>query len=123
MIGDCPSTAASDGAAETPYTSVKVLSGRTTDEQMLRVSRLTDAPRRVQHIREASQEDALPSARHFFAPGNGQEQAVQARSLDETPTTTGGATIETPTITTTSTVLTTSTITATANVSSQWYPF
>ena len=52
MIGDCPSAAASGGAAETPYTSVKVLSGRTTDEQLIRVSRLTDAPRRVQHTKE-----------------------------------------------------------------------
>ena len=116
MIGDCPSTAASDGAAETPYTSVKVLAGRTIDEQMLRVSRVTDAPRRVQCTREASQEDALVSARHFFAPENGLEQVVQTRFLDEIPTTTGGATIETPTIITTSAVLTTSTITTTANV-------
>ena len=38
--------------------------------------------------------------RHFFAPGNGQEQAVQTRSCNEASTTTVGATIETHTITT-----------------------
>ena len=64
-----PSTTILVGAVETPYTFVKVLSERTPDEQM---SRPTDIPRRVQHMREASQEDALASARHFFAPGNGQ---------------------------------------------------
>ena len=116
MIGDHSSAAVSDGAVETPYTSVKLLSGKTTDEQMLRVSRLTDAPRRLQHTRKDSQQDALASARHFFAPENGQEQVVQTRSLDERAATTGGATIGTPTITTTSAVLTTSTVTTNANV-------
>ena len=52
-----------------PYTSVKVTSERTSDRQR---TRQTDIPRRVQRMREASQEDALASARHFFAPGNGQ---------------------------------------------------
>ena len=104
----------SDGTVETPYTSVKVLSERTLDEQM---SRPTDIPRRVQHMREASQEDALASPRHFFAPENGQDQAILIGSPEETPiTTTGGATIETPTITTTSTVLAASTTTTAAGV-------
>ena len=58
MVGDHPSATASDVAVETPYTSVKVLSERTPDEQMLRMSRLTDIPKRVQCTREASQEDA-----------------------------------------------------------------
>ena len=73
MTGNCLSTTASDGAIETPYISVKVLSARTPDEQMLRTSRLTDIPRRVQHTREASQEDAPASVRHVFAPENGQD--------------------------------------------------
>ena len=63
--------------AETQDTSIKVLLGRTPDEQSLRTSRLIDEPRRIQHTREASQEDALASARHFFAHENGQEQAVR----------------------------------------------
>ena len=79
----------SDRAVETPYTSVKVLSERTPDEQM---SKPTDIPRRVQYTREASQEDALVSARHFFVPGNGQGQAISIGSPEEVPiTTTGGA--------------------------------
>ena len=32
MIGNCHSAAALHGAAETPYTSIKVLSGRSSDE-------------------------------------------------------------------------------------------
>ena len=58
-----------DRAEGTPYTSVKVISERTPDGQM---ARCTDIPRRVQQMRGVSQEDALVSARHFFAPGNGQ---------------------------------------------------
>ena len=69
IVSNHPSTTMSEGAVETPYTSVKVLSERTPDEQM---SRPTDIHKRVQHMREASQEDALASARHFFAPWNGQ---------------------------------------------------
>ena len=102
MLDNHPSTTASGGAVETPYTSVKVLSERTPDEQMLRTTRLFDIPRRVQQTREASQEDALASAKHFFAPKNGQDQALLIRSHEETPITiTGGATIETSTLTTT----------------------
>ena len=48
IVGNCPSATMSHRAVETPYTSVKVLSERTPDEQM---SRLTDMPRRVQHMR------------------------------------------------------------------------
>ena len=119
MVGNHPSATMSDGVVETPYTSVKVLSEMTPDEQMLRTSRLTDihVPRRVQHMREASQEDALASARHFFAPENGQDQAILIRSHEETPnTTTGGAIIETSTITTTSAILAASTTATTADV-------
>ena len=114
IVDNCPSATMSDRAMETPYTSVKVLSERTPDGQM---SRLTDMPRRVQHMREASQEDALASARHFFAPENGQDQAILIGSPKEAPIiTTGGATIETSTLTTTSTVFTTSTTTTAADV-------
>ena len=114
IVGNCPSATMSEGAVETPYTCVKVLSDRTSDEQ---ISRSTDTPRRVQHMREASQEDTLVSARHFFAPGNGQGQAISIGTLEEVPiTTTGGATIATCTLTTTSTVLCTSTTTTAAGI-------
>ena len=117
MVGNYPSATTSDGVVETPCTSVKVLSERTPDEQMLRMSRLTDIPRRVQCMKEASQEDALASARHFFAPENGQDQAILVRFHEETPiTTTVGATIETFTLTTTLTVLATSTTATAADV-------
>ena len=77
----------------------------------------TDMPRRVQHMREASQEDSLASPRHFFAPKNVHDQAILIRFPEEAPIiATGGATIETPTLTTTSTVLTTSTTTTAADV-------
>ena len=79
------------------------------------MSRHTDIPRRVQHTREDSQEDALTSARHFFAPGNGQNWVMLTESPEEIPiTTTGGATVETSTLTITSTVPTTSTTTTAA---------
>ena len=55
-----PSTTMIDHMEETPYTSVKVTS-----------EGISDRPR-VQRMREASQEDTLASARHFFAPGNGK---------------------------------------------------
>ena len=86
-----PSATALDRAVGTPYTSVKVLPRRTSDDQPLRMSRLIDEPRRIQRAREESQEDALESVRHFFAPGNGQKQAVWTRSINEAPTTTEGA--------------------------------
>ena len=117
MVGNLPFTTMSDGAVETPYTSVKTLSERTPDEQMVRTSRLTDTPRRVQYTREASQGDALASAKHFFVPGNGQDQAITMGSPEETPiTTTGGATVETSILPTISMVLTTSTTTTAAGV-------
>ena len=113
IVGNCPSTTMSGSTVESPYISVKVLSERTPDEYM---SRLTYMPRRVQHMREAIQEDALVSARHFFATENGQDQAILIRSHEETPIiTTGGATIGTSALTTTPAVLATST-TTTADV-------
>ena len=117
MVGNCPSATTSDGAVKTPCTSVKVLSERTPDEQMLRMSRLTDIPRSIQHMREASQEDALASARHFFAPENGQDQAILIWTHEEKPITTAdGATIETSTLNTNPTILATSTTTTAADV-------
>ena len=114
IVGNHPSATMSDGAVEAPYTSVKVLSEMTPDGQM---SRLIDMPRRVQHMREASQEDALASARHFFVPENGQEQAILIESPEEAPIiTSGGATIESSTLTTTSTVLTTFITTTAADI-------
>ena len=104
-----PSAAASDRLPETPYTSIKVLPRRTSYDQPPRTSRLFDEPRRIQRAREESQEDALESATHFFAPGNGQEQALQTRLSNEPPTTTGGTTIETHTITTSPAAIITST--------------
>ena len=114
MVSNQPPMTLPDRAEGTLYTSVKVISKRTPDGQM---TRHTDVPRRVQHMRGASQEDALASARHFFAPGNGQDQAIWIGPPEEVPiTTTGGATVETSTLTITSTVPATSTITTTAGV-------
>ena len=70
VVSNQPPTTLAERAEGTPYTSVKVISERTPDGQM---ARHTDIPRRVQHTIEASQEDTLASARHFFAPGNGQD--------------------------------------------------
>ena len=70
MTGNYPSTTALDRAVEMPYTSIHVFSGRTFDDQWPRTSRLIDEPRKIQHAREASQEDALESVRHFIAPEN-----------------------------------------------------
>ena len=115
VADDQHSATALDRAVETPYTSVKVLLSKTSEDQPLGMSRLNDEPRRIQRAREESQEDALDSVRHFFAPGNGQEQAVWTRSINETPTTTGSATIETYTITTTPAVITISATTMATN--------
>ena len=111
IVSNQPPTTLPDRAEETPYTSVKVITERPPDGPM---SMHVDIPRRVQCMREDSQEDALASARHFFAPGNGQDQAISIGPPEEVPlTTTGGTTVETSTLTITSTVPTTS-ITTTA---------
>ena len=39
-------------------------------------------------MKEASQEDALASSRHFFAPGNGQSRVVPLGLPEEVPITT-----------------------------------
>ena len=45
-----PSASALDRAVETPYTSVKVLPGRTSDDQPPRTSRLFDEPREFKEL-------------------------------------------------------------------------
>ena len=85
---------------ETPYTSVKTVPGRDSHEQ--RTSQ-AEPPRRILRTREASREDALASARHFFALGNGQNQVVTLELPEEVPAVaTKEATAIPPTIPTTS---------------------
>ena len=98
-----------DQTEETPYASVKVMPGRISDGQR---AGQVDIPRRVLRMKEASQENALPSARHFFASKNGQNQVVMSELPGEVPTTTiGRTTLETSTPAITDTVPTTSTAT------------
>ena len=63
MKGTCPLTTMITSTYETPYASVKTVPGRDSNEQR---SSQVESPRRVPRTREASQEDALASARHFF---------------------------------------------------------
>ena len=69
IISTQPSATVLDQTEETPYTSVKVISMRTSDRQR---AGQVDIPRRIKRTREVSQEDALASARHFFALGSKQ---------------------------------------------------
>ena len=71
--GTQPSTTVLDPIEETPYTSVKAIPGKGSDEQR---TGQVDPPRRILRTREASQEDALALARHFFVSENGQNQVV-----------------------------------------------
>ena len=85
---------------KTPYTSVKTVPGRDSHEQ--RTSQ-AEPPRRILRMREASQEVALASARHFYALANGQNQVVMLELLEEVPAVTiEGATAITSAIPTTS---------------------
>ena len=104
-----------DHTEETPYTSVKAVPGRGSDEQ--RVGQV-DILRRIQRTREASQEDPLALARHFFTSVNGQNQVVTSELPEEVPTTTTGGTILASTPAIAPTVQTTSTITPTAETES-----
>ena len=111
MVSAYPSAIVLDQVEETPYTSVKVISERTPDRQ--RVGQV-DIPRRVLRTREVSQEDALASVRHFFAPGNGQNQVVTSELPEEVLiTVTGGTTLETSTPAITSIPITSTTTTTT----------
>ena len=56
--GTQPSTTVLDPTEETPYTSVKAVPGKTSDEQR---TEQVDPPRRILRTREASTEDALVS--------------------------------------------------------------
>ena len=58
---------------ETPYTSVKTVPGRDSHKQK---TSQAEPSRRILRTREVSREDALASARHFFALANGQNQVV-----------------------------------------------
>ena len=77
MRGTHPSTTIVTLTEETPYTSVKTVPGRDSSER--RTSQV-EPPRRTPRTREASQEDALASARLFFATINGQNQVVTIRT-------------------------------------------
>ena len=100
MRGTHPSTTIVTLMEETPYTSVKTVPGRDSNEQ--RTSQV-EPPRRIARTREASQEDALASARHFFATINGQNQVVTLELPEKVPTFTAeGATAITSTVPTTS---------------------
>ena len=105
MRGTQPSTTMLDPMKETPYTSVKAVPERSFDEQR---TGQVDPPRRSLRTREASQEDALALARHFFASVNGQNQVVTLELPEEVPTVTTGRTTLTSTPAVTSTIPTTS---------------
>ena len=100
MRGTHPSTITIAPTEETPYTSVKTVPRRDSNEQR---SCQVEPPRRIPRTREASYEDALASARHFFASVNGQNQVVMSEPPEEIPTVTAeGATAIASTISTTS---------------------
>ena len=96
MRGIHPSTTILTPTEETPYTSVKAVPGRDSNEQ--RTSQ-AEPPRRILRTREVSQKDALASARHIFTSVNGQNQVVTLELPEEVPVvTTEGATAITSTI-------------------------
>ena len=66
MRGTCPSTTIVMLTEETPNTSVKTVTGRDSSEQW---TSQVEPPRRAPKTREASQEDAFSSARHFCYVG------------------------------------------------------
>ena len=68
-----PSTTVLDPMKGTCYTSIQAVPGRGSNEQR---TGQVDPPGRMLRTREASQADALASARHFFAAVNGQNQVV-----------------------------------------------
>ena len=71
--GTHPSTTIISPTEETPYTSVKAVPGRDSNEQR---SSQVEPLRRIPRTREASQEVALASTGHFFASVIGQNQVV-----------------------------------------------
>ena len=105
MRGTQPSTTMLDPMEETPYTSVKAVPERGSNELIIKQ---VDPPRRILGTREASQEDALALARHFFASVNGQNQVVTLELPEGVPTVTTGRKTLTSTPAVTSTIPTTS---------------
>ena len=83
MRGTQPSTTMLDPMEETLCISVKAVPERDSDEQR---TGQVDPTRRILRTREASQEDALALARHFFASVNGQNQVVASELPEEVPT-------------------------------------
>ena len=71
--GMCPSTTIVTLTEETPNTFVKTVPGRDLNGQGFN---WVEPPRSILKAREASQEDALASTRHFFATVNEQNQVV-----------------------------------------------
>ena len=95
MRGTCPSTTIITLTDEIPYTSVKTVPGRDSNEQR---SNQVELPRQISRTREASLEDALA-----FALAYGQNQAVTSEIPEEVPAVaTEEATAIPPTIPTTS---------------------
>ena len=83
-----------------PIYLCKKVPERDSNEQM---TDQVESPRRILRTREASPEDALASASHFFASVNGQNQVVTLELPEEIPTATAeGATAITSTVPTTS---------------------
>ena len=98
--GTQPPMTVPDPTEETPYTSAKAVPRRGSDEQR---TGQVDPPRRILRTREASQEDALASTRHFFASVNEQQQVVMSELPEEVSTVASLRTTlaSTPAITTT----------------------
>ena len=63
-----PSSNVIPSTAETPETHLKVATERGSTQ--------VESPRRIKRTREASQEDAIASTRHFFATVNGQNRTT-----------------------------------------------
>ena len=63
-----PSSNVIPSTAETPETHLKVATERGSTQ--------VESPRRIERTREASQEDAIASTRHFFATVNGQNRTT-----------------------------------------------
>ena len=83
MRGMHPSTTIVTSLEETPSTFVKTVPGRDSNEQG---SNQIEATRRILRTREASQEDALASTRHFFVTVNERNQVVTSEPPEEVST-------------------------------------
>ena len=98
-----------DAMEEIPYTSVKAVQERDPNEQR---TGQVDSPRSILRTREASQEHALPLAKHLFASVNGNNEVVTLEIPEEVPTvTTRWTTLASTTAITTSVPATSATTT------------